>query len=241
VPRASSTAARSRPRPNRILTALLPPARVMRVKRAVPVEREARRESVPAGVCGQVTRDDALCPNAATSHVVNGQRNSSVLPHSNNRGGRVALRSTNGHHVDAMAKGGQLLPGSGGSGEVSVVFDFRDSAEVRYLSRPPAPGTRVRSSNGHVWIVSNVIRSGENTFRARCVGQQDRVSARATASRPEPAPRDPATTHRALAEADTTEPGVVEELGVHVATLARRAIGAPTRLRRRYGMRRYMP
>ena len=137
-----------------------------------------------------------------------------------------------------MAQRGQLLPGSGE--EVGVVFLFPDSAEVRYLSRPPAPRTRVRSSNGHVWIVSNVVRTGENTFSAHCVAQQDLVAARTPAPRPGHAPRDPRTEPRARADPGASEPGAFEDLGTHLLTLARRAIETPTRLRRRYGMR-YIP
>ena len=137
-----------------------------------------------------------------------------------------------------MAQRGQLLPGSGE--EVGVVFLFPDSAEVRYLSRPPAPRTRVRSSNGHVWIVSNVVRTGENTFSAHCVAQQNLVSAPTAVLQTGPAPRDPRTEQRALAEPRTREPGAFEDLGTHLLTLARRAIETPTRLRRRYGMR-YIP
>ena len=140
-----------------------------------------------------------------------------------------------------MAQRNQLLPGSGGSGEVGVVFHFPDSAEVRYLSRPPAPGKRVRSSNGHVWIVSNVVGSGENTFHAHCVAQQDAVSARTTAVRPDTVTRAPDMDPPAVDKPDTTEPGAREDAGSHVLTLARRAIETPTRLRRRHGTRNYVP
>jgi hypothetical protein len=135
-----------------------------------------------------------------------------------------------------MAQRRQLLPASDA---VGVLFAFPDSAEVRYLSRPPAPGTRVRSSNGHVWIVSNVVRTGENTLTVHCVAQQDPNSARTTVLRRGPALRDPRTERHALAEPGTKKPGAFERLGTHLVTLARRAIQTPTRPRRK--MRHYVP
>jgi hypothetical protein len=156
--------------------------------------------------------------------------------------GTVRCASLNrGTTLGAMAKHRQLLPGSEGSGEVAVVFHFSDSAEVRYISHLPTPGQRVRSSNGAVWIVSKVVSSGENTFHAHCVAQQDAVSAPTTAFRPENTPRAQHMEPRALAEPGTPEPGAHEDLGSHVMTLARRAIEKPARLRRRYGTRNYVP
>jgi hypothetical protein len=151
-----------------------------------------------------------------------------------------ALPSIKGHHLGVMAQRGHLLPGSS---DVGVIFHFAESAEVRYLSHPPAPGTRVRDSNGHLWIVRSVVRTGEMTFSANCVTRRV-LSAPARAPRPQPVRSDPHTRRGALAAParGTKEPdALLEDRSPGLLTLARRLIGTPKRLRRRYGMRHHLP
>ena len=50
-----------------------------------------------------------------------------------------------------------------------AVFLFPTSSEVRPIKDLPAPGTRVRSSSGHVWTVSQTLQSGRQTFTIVCV------------------------------------------------------------------------
>jgi hypothetical protein len=56
------------------------------------------------------------------------------------------------------------------------VLNFPGSTESRWLDKLPTPGTRIRSHGGHgyraqVWIVDEVLRSGQDTYTVICVGR----------------------------------------------------------------------
>lgn len=53
------------------------------------------------------------------------------------------------------------------------VFLFPDCSENRWLDRLPAPGTRIRSRQGTVWVVDEVLQSGRETYTVFCVGRGD--------------------------------------------------------------------
>lgn len=103
-------------------------------------------------------------------------------------------------------------PDSGTPDEVCVVFLFPDASSIRYLARLPAPGARVRSPWGDVWLVEDVVQSGRATYTVRCVGKDD---------------------SRRIPNA----PPLLARLGL----LARRAVDAPAEARYRWRMRNYLP
>jgi hypothetical protein len=58
------------------------------------------------------------------------------------------------------------------------VLRFPDSIESRWLDRVPTPGTRIRSHGGHgywgrMWIVDEVLQSGNDTYTVTCVGRAE--------------------------------------------------------------------
>ena len=53
------------------------------------------------------------------------------------------------------------------------VFLFPDSSENRWLDRLPAAGTRIRSRQGTVWVVDEVLQSGRETYTVFCVDRRD--------------------------------------------------------------------
>src|SRR5205823_7188666 len=58
------------------------------------------------------------------------------------------------------------------------VLYFPDSTEIRWLDKPPTPGTRIRSHGGHgywarVWIVDKVLQSGQDTYTVICVARSE--------------------------------------------------------------------
>lgn len=108
--------------------------------------------------------------------------------------------------------------------EVAVVFLFPDSSEIRYLSKPPARRTRVRSSNGKSFMVATILPSGERTFTAHCVAQAV-VPPRAMARRG----AEPTSEHES------------DDLPSQLLGLVRLTVDAPARLRRRHRMRHYIP
>jgi hypothetical protein len=61
----------------------------------------------------------------------------------------------------------------GGVAHTAVVLCFPDSAEVRFLERPPRRGQRVVSRSGNVWLVADVLRSGTRTYTVNCVSKRD--------------------------------------------------------------------
>jgi hypothetical protein len=67
---------------------------------------------------------------------------------------------------------------------ICLVVRFPDSTEIRYLERPPSPGTRMRSAAGKEWFVAEALQSGRDTYTVFCVGRReylddiDAVSAR---------------------------------------------------------------
>lgn len=50
-----------------------------------------------------------------------------------------------------------------------LVLVFPDSSEFRWVHRTPRLGSRIRSRTGHVWTVSEVLRSGADTYTVFCV------------------------------------------------------------------------
>lgn len=50
-----------------------------------------------------------------------------------------------------------------------LVLLFPDSSEFRWVHRAPRPGSRIRSRAGDVWTVSEVLRSGAETYTVFCV------------------------------------------------------------------------
>ena len=113
--------------------------------------------------------------------------------------------------------------------EVAVVFRFPHSAEIRYLETPPVPGTRVRTSDGRVWVVDELLASGQKTYTAYCVARQEQL--RTPRLRPASQAQDvarPASRAR-------------EDLATRLLELANRSIHAPASIRRRYKMRNYIP
>ena len=50
-----------------------------------------------------------------------------------------------------------------------AVFLFHGAAELRWVSKVPRHGVRVRSSQGKDWIVDEVVRSGVDTYTVTCV------------------------------------------------------------------------
>lgn len=62
--------------------------------------------------------------------------------------------------------------GSAGS-SMFCVFLFPDSSENRWLDRLPAAGTRIRSRQGTVWVVDEVLQSGRETYTVFCVDRRD--------------------------------------------------------------------
>jgi hypothetical protein len=62
----------------------------------------------------------------------------------------------------------------GPSYEVCAVFLFPHSAEIRRLKgHPPRRGQRIRSVRGDVWFVTEVLRSGRNTYTVTCAGSNE--------------------------------------------------------------------
>jgi hypothetical protein len=60
------------------------------------------------------------------------------------------------------------------SPEVCAVFLLPDSAEIRRLrGDAPRRGQRVRSMRGDVWFVTEVMRSGRNTYTVVCAGSDE--------------------------------------------------------------------
>jgi hypothetical protein len=49
-----------------------------------------------------------------------------------------------------------------------LVLLFPDSSEFRWVHRAPRPGSRIRSRAGDVWTVSEVLRSGVDTYTVFC-------------------------------------------------------------------------
>jgi hypothetical protein len=188
-----------------------------------------------------------------------GQKNTRAAFASSSRRGRRPHRcsqgrstgfanpSIKGHHVRQMSADGQLLPGPDA---IAVVFQFPHTAEIRYVSRVPARGSRVRSSAGHTFIVTQLLRSGERTFTARCVAPDDTKSKRAS-PRSESASREreplPLPYKRQVAEKERrSEHGEkmhqtsrsLEDMAVD---LVRSARATSKRFRHRYKMRNYLP
>ena len=57
---------------------------------------------------------------------------------------------------------------------VFCVLLFPDSAENRWFERLPAPGTRLRSSQGgSQWVVDVVLQSGRDTYTVYCVDRRE--------------------------------------------------------------------
>ena len=57
---------------------------------------------------------------------------------------------------------------------VFCVLLFPDSAENRWFERLPAPGTRLRSSQGGPqWVVDVVLQSGRDTYTVYCVDRRE--------------------------------------------------------------------
>jgi hypothetical protein len=140
-----------------------------------------------------------------------------------------------------VARRSQQLPGVR---EAAVLFLFPDSSEIKYLSRPPAPGARVRSSAGRVWTVASVLKTGEHTFTAQCFAEQAHVPTRVVARPEDVAAANGVTRQKKTAprrQVVQDGPGAFEDLATHLLKLTRRAIGTPSRLRRRYKMRHYIP
>jgi hypothetical protein len=61
------------------------------------------------------------------------------------------------------------LPSRGRNDAAFAVFLFPTSSEVRVMKDLPAQGTRVRSSDGRAWTVSETYQSGRYTFTIVCV------------------------------------------------------------------------
>ena len=55
---------------------------------------------------------------------------------------------------------------------VQAVLRFPGSTEVRFLKRPPRRGQRIESASGDVWFVTEVLRSGTDTYTVECVGRR---------------------------------------------------------------------
>jgi hypothetical protein len=55
---------------------------------------------------------------------------------------------------------------------VFCVFMFPDSTESRWLEELPPRGTRVRSREGAVWIVDEVLQSGRETYTVHCLARR---------------------------------------------------------------------
>ncbi len=54
------------------------------------------------------------------------------------------------------------------SAQSRVLFLFPDAGELRYMQEPPKLGQRVRSVDGDVWTVAEVMKSGIDTYTVSC-------------------------------------------------------------------------
>jgi hypothetical protein len=54
-----------------------------------------------------------------------------------------------------------------------LVLLFPDSSEFRWVHRTPRLGSRIRSRAGDVWIVSEVLQSGADTYTVFCVAPRE--------------------------------------------------------------------
>jgi hypothetical protein len=59
-----------------------------------------------------------------------------------------------------------------------AVFLFHGSAELRRVRNRPRRGSRVKSGQGHDWIVADVLQSGVDTYTVTCVAPQEFESRR---------------------------------------------------------------
>jgi hypothetical protein len=57
--------------------------------------------------------------------------------------------------------------------DVTVVFRFPNSTEIRSVRAPPGRGQRVESQSGTVWFVAEVLTSGRKTYTVECVSRED--------------------------------------------------------------------
>ena len=98
-------------------------------------------------------------------------------------------------------------------GNVFCVFLFPDSSENRWLDRLPAAGTRIRSRQGTVWVVDEVLQSGRETYTVFCVDRRD----------------------------ERRRAGGGSDLATELLEAARTATEAVTERRRRRRFRHYLP
>ena len=57
-------------------------------------------------------------------------------------------------------------------GEVGLVIFFPGSTEIRWSKSPPRRGQRVQDQRGDVSFVTEVVRTGLNTYTVTCVGSR---------------------------------------------------------------------
>lgn len=61
------------------------------------------------------------------------------------------------------------------SAQSRVLILFPDSSELRYMREPPRLGQRVRSVDGNVWTVAEVLKSGIDTYTVNCTPRLEGV------------------------------------------------------------------
>jgi hypothetical protein len=137
-----------------------------------------------------------------------------------------------------MAPGRQLPPGPR---EIAVVCLFPDAAEVRYVSRLPARGQRIRSSKGRVYIVAQVLQSGERTFTAHCAAPEDIKSRRPNTPPRETAPRKGDLVRSEQRDGMHGRSHGLDDLAADLMRFVGVTLRTPGRLRHRYKTRNYLP
>ena len=112
---------------------------------------------------------------------------------------------------------------------VRVLFLFPDSSELRDVRKPPRRGHHVRSPEGAVWKVAEILKSGHETYTVTCVAP----------SRMGKMPNLAADHMRNAVRRRTRDPDN-QDLAADLLERARKSI-SPHEIRSRRRRRNYMP
>ena len=69
---------------------------------------------------------------------------------------------------------------------------YPDSSEFQWAHQRPHPGQRVRSRRGDIWVVDDVLQSGDHTYTVSCAapGTRDLIADLLTRARYSMTPRE---------------------------------------------------
>lgn len=81
------------------------------------------------------------------------------------RGQSIPSDSTRHDYLERGILAGVATPSS----NTRAVFLFHDTSELRWVSKAPRHGVRVRSNQGTDWIIDDVVRTGVDTYTVTCV------------------------------------------------------------------------